>query len=134
MEKTYRFVTILSIIGLMLGLYLISQQFQNPLTTPCSISETINCDAVISGPVSKTLGIPTPLIGIVGYALILFGSIKKLPKLMLGMTTFGLAFCGWLGYVELFQLHVICPVCIGCQVIMLSVFLASVNIYRSREK
>lgn len=98
------------------------EQITLPAWTPCTINATVNCDAVIKGEVSKTLGIATPIYGLVGYFLILVGAIIKSKKLVLSMATFGLAFCMYIAYRELFQLRVICPVCIGCQVDMIITF------------
>lgn len=121
-EKYYDWVKILAVVGLLLATYLLWQQFFKPSFQPCNINATVNCDAVIKGPVAKTLGIPTPLIGFIGYIFILYGAIKKMPKLVWGMAAFGLVFCLYIAFVELIQLKVICPVCIGCQLDMIAVF------------
>lgn len=117
-------------LGVLLAVYLLWQQIAQPAFKPCSINATINCDAVISGPVSKTFGISTPLFGLVGYIVILIASILKKPKLMLSMATFGLVFCLWIAYQELVLLRVICPVCILCQIVMLSVFTLSIKVQK----
>jgi uncharacterized membrane protein len=36
-----------------------------------------------------------------------------------------LIFCISIAYIELFKLNVICPVCITCQILMISVFILS---------
>lgn len=131
--KIYTYLKILSVLGILLGAYLLWQQMAQPLFKPCNINATINCEAVISGPVAKTLGIPTPLYGLIGYTVILFAAIYKKPKLLLGTTIFGLGFCLWLAYVELFQLRVICPICIACQLIMLTIFILALRIKKSIE-
>jgi uncharacterized membrane protein len=88
---------------------------------------------MISGSVSKTLGIPTPLYGLIGYICIFIAAILKKKRTILGFATFGLLFCLWIAYQELFLLHVICPVCILCQLIMISVFsLATILIFKNR--
>lgn len=131
-SKILLILKVLAIIGLSLSLYLLSQQIFQPEFRPCTINATINCDAVIDGPVAKTLGIPTPLYGLMGYLFILYGAFKKNKKLILGMTTFGMAFCAYIGYIELVQLRVICPVCIGCQIDMLLAFIFSIILYRQK--
>ncbi len=131
MEK-YKWVKALSFIGVLLSIYLLWQQIAQPEFQPCNISETVNCDAVISGPVAKTLGISTPLYGLIGYVVIFIAAHVKKNKLMLGMTTFGLLFCLRLTYIELFQLNVVCPVCISCQVVMIAVFVLAVILNRRK--
>jgi uncharacterized membrane protein len=126
-------VKILAVIGITLALYLLWQRYFTPSFKPCSINATVNCDAVISGPVADTLGIPTPLIGLIGYIVILIAAIKKNPKLIFAMSAFGLAFCLYIAYIELIILRVICPVCILCQIDMISVFLISIYLKRKNN-
>jgi len=125
-EKYFDWVKVLGVIGVGLAIFLLWEQLFHPSFQPCNISSTVNCDAVISGVVAKTLGIPTPLIGLVGYIFILIGAFKKNAKLVLGMATFGLLFCLYLGFREIFQLHVLCPVCILCQIDMITVFILGI--------
>lgn len=132
-KKLYTLVSVFAVFGIMLAIYLLYEQITKSTSSICNISESVNCDAIISGPVSKTLGIPTPLIGLVGYICILFASIYKIPKLALGMSTFGLLFCLWIGYRELFELNVICPMCIGCQTIIIVEFILSIILNRKEK-
>jgi len=125
----YKWIIFLAGIGLLLAVYLLWQQLSRPAFQPCYVNSYINCDAVISGPVAKTLGIPTPLYGLCGYIIILIAALMRKPKLLLGVATFGLIFCLRLGYIELFQLKVICPVCISCQLIMLAIFLIGYRLH-----
>lgn len=133
MQKYFNWVKILAVIGIFLALFLLWERYFQPSFKPCNINATINCDAVISGEVSNTLGIPTPLIGLVGYILILFGAFKKNAKLIWGMATFGLAFCLYIAYREIFQLRVICPVCILCQLDMITVFILGYLLNKKKE-
>lgn len=121
-QKLYLAVRILSVIGVLLAVYLLWEQYTKPLAPPCTINATINCDAIISGAVANTLGIPTPIYGLIGYIVIFLSAVFRQKRWLLAMATFGLIFCAWIGYRELFELRVICPVCVACQLIMLSVF------------
>jgi uncharacterized membrane protein len=121
-QKAFFYTKVLAIFGIALAIFLLWEHFFHPSFQPCNINSTVNCNAIISGPVSKTLGIPTPLIGLVGYIVIFIASIMKKKKLVFYMATFGLLFCLWIAYQELFLLKVICPVCILCQLDMITVF------------
>jgi len=132
--KIYFWVKVLAVIGLMLGTYLMYEQITQSAWRPCTINATVNCDAVISGEVAKTLGIPTPLYGLVGYTLILIGAFTKNKKLILGMASFGLAFCMYIAYVELFMLRTVCPVCIGCQIDMIITFILALMLNKREVK
>ncbi len=120
-KTIYNLVKLFSFLGILLAVYLLWQQFFRPEWQPCTINSFINCDAIISGGVAKTFGISTPLIGLIGYIVIFLSSIFRWKKIMLAMAVFGLVFCLWIAYQELFLLKVICPVCIGCQTIMIVV-------------
>src|SRR3990167_2613094 len=129
-NKIYFYIKVLSVIGFLLSAYLLWQQLFRPAFQPCSINATINCDAVISGAVAKTFGIPTPLYGLIGYIVIFLAVFWRNIKLLLAMAAFGLIFCLSIAYIELFQLRVICPVCIGCQIVILSIFALSLKLYK----
>ena len=132
-QKIFSLIKILSVVGFILAVYLLVEQITQSSFRPCTINATINCDAVISGEVAKTLGIPTPLYGLIGYIVIFFASIRRKKKLLLSMAAFGLLFCLWIAYRELFELRVICPVCIACQLIMITVFSFAVTVIRRKE-
>ena len=128
----WNWITILSFIGILLATYLYYSYLTQPEFRPCSISSTINCDAVISGEVSLTLGIPTALYGLVGYLVIFIGSLMKKIKLVISVATFGLLFCLYILSREIFQLSVYCPICIGCLIVMLSIFFLSLKVNKMK--
>lgn len=131
--KRYLAVKILASIGIILALFLLWEQFFHPSFQPCRINSTINCDAVISGAVAKTFGIPTPMYGLVGYIIIFFSAIYQKRRLLLGMATFGLLFCLWIAFREIVQLHVICPVCILCDIDIVTVFILSLLVQKTQD-
>lgn len=131
-NKLFFAVKVLSLVGIILACYLLWQQIFRPESQPCNINATINCDAIISGAVAKTLGIPTPLYGLIGYIVIFFAAIFQRKSLLLGMATFGAAFCLWIGYRELFELKIICPICILCQSIIVIILTLAIIIKRRK--
>lgn len=126
----FQTIKILSIIGIGLAVYLLVEQLTQTSFRPCTINSTINCDAIISGEVAKTFGISTPLYGLIGYIVIFIAALFKKKKLLLSMAGFGLVFCLYIAYQELLILQVICPVCILCQVIMITIFTLSTIIIK----
>jgi len=132
-EKTvWKSINVLSAIGIVLAIYLFYSYLAHPLFQPCSINVTINCDAIIKGAVSKTLGIPTALYGLIGYIVILFSSLFKKRKLLLGMAAFGTLFCLRITFLEVFVIKVICPICLACQLVMLFIFFLSLRLFKSK--
>jgi uncharacterized membrane protein len=131
-SKLFLAVKCLTVVGIILALFLLWEQLFHPSFKPCSINSTINCDAVISGAVSKTLGIPTPLYGLTGYIIMLLAAVYRRKKMLLGMASFGLVFCLYIAYRELLQLHVICPVCIICDFTIITVFILSLMLQQKK--
>lgn len=131
-NKIYQIIKILASVGIVLALYILWQRYFQPPWQPCNISSSINCDAFVNGPIATVFGIPSALIGLIGYILILLSAIFQNKRILLGMTTFGLSFCAWLGYREIFELKVFCPVCLACQIVMLSLFGLALYLIRGK--
>jgi len=132
-KRLFFVIKALSIVGIILALFLLWEQLFHPSFQPCNISAVVNCDAVISGVLAKTLGLPTPLYGLIGYIVIFLASFFRKARLVLAIATFGLGFCLWIAYRELVELAVICPVCIACQIIMLTVFVLGIILVRQNR-
>lgn len=118
----------LSILGITLATYLFYNFLTKPAVESCYINSIVNCDAVTKGSLSTLLGIPVSLIGLTGYTVILFSSFIKNIKLLLFMSSFGMLFCLFITIQEIFLLKVICPVCLLCQLDMLTVFLLALKL------
>lgn len=129
-KRIFFVIKVLSIIGISLAIYLLIEQITQSSFRPCNINTIVNCEAIISGDVAKTFGIPTPLYGLAGYLVILLAAFWKNKKLLLSVASFGLLFCLWIAYKELFELRVICPICIVCQTIMISVFSLAIYLFK----
>lgn len=133
-NKILNLTKIFSFFGILLAVYLFYEQIFHPAFQPCRVNATINCDAIISGSVAKTLGLPTPLYGLIGYIVIFISAFFNRKKTILAMALFGLVFCLWIAYQELFLLKVICPVCIMCQVTMIGVFILSILLLKKKTQ
>lgn len=132
-KKLLFVIKLLAAFGILLAVYLLWQQIApQPQFQVCNISSSVNCDAVISGEVSSVFGVPTPLVGLVGYVVIFFAAMRRNKKLVLGMASFGLLFCMWIAYRELFEIHVICPVCIACQCAMIGIFILGILLQKKK--
>lgn len=125
-NSVWKALICLSILGILLASYLFYNFLTKPLIESCYFNSHINCDAVTKGSLSTLFGIPVSLVGLIGYIVILLCSIFKQKLLVLGMTTFGMIFCLFITYQEVFRLKVICPVCLACQLVMLTVFLLAI--------
>jgi uncharacterized membrane protein len=133
-SKIYSCIQVLSVTGVLVAVYLLWEQIFHPSLQFCNINSVVNCDAIISGKVSRTLGLPTPLYGLIGYVVIFLSSVFQRKKLLLGTATFGLLFCFWIAYQELFLLHVVCPACILCQLLMIAIFILALIVNRAKSE
>ena len=100
--KLYKLAITLSLIGIALATYLFYSYLAPIPPGLCDISATVNCNAVTKGPLAEFMGLPVSLVGLIGYILILYSALMKLPKLMLAMATFGMIFCLRLTILEIF--------------------------------
>jgi uncharacterized membrane protein len=57
--------------------------------------------------------------------------MKQWRRVLLGTAIFGLVFCLRVFFIEIFQLKVICAVCIGCQVLMIGATITSVLLHKN---
>lgn len=116
----------LSIVGVILASYLLYSFYHPKPNLICDINDKVNCQAVTSGSLATFANVPVSLVGLIGYAMILFSALTKRKKLMLGMSIFGMLFCLRLTILEVFFIKILCPVCIACQTVMLLLFVISV--------
>ncbi len=134
-DKLWQWISILSVTGILLALYLLYNFLAPNPSDICSFSASVNCDPVTKGSLALFFGIPVALIGLIGYMSMLYGSIKRMIGLTLFMVTFGMLFCLRLTYLEIVVEHIVCPVCTACQIVMAVIFFLALTIFlRRRDK
>ncbi|MET9491710.1 vitamin K epoxide reductase family protein [Nocardia sp. NPDC006630] len=86
----------------------------------CSIDQTISCTTVMDSDQAAAFGFPNPIIGVVGYSVVVTLGVLAianvgLPRWVWGGLWVGLAagmgFIGWLIYQAVFLIHALCPWC-----------------------
>lgn len=114
-----------SLVGVALATYLL-YSFYNPKPSLfCDINDKVNCQAVVTGSLATFAGTPVSLVGLIGYAFLLFAGLTYKVKLAFAVSVFGMIFCLRLTILELFFIKVICPICMACQIIMFFIFIIS---------
>ncbi len=123
-------VSVLSLVGLLISLYLLA--YSLGLTGPvmCGIGD---CEAVQTSPYSYIGPIPISGIGAVGYVVLLvlaflglqprFARSRVVTLLLLGGSLFGVAVSAYLTYLEAFVIHAWCQWCVGSAVIITVIFI-----------
>lgn len=100
----------------------------------CNINDTLNCDIVNKGPFSEFFGVSVALIGLIGYAFLLIGSLLKLKTpedrsltiFLLALACGGFGFSLYLTSIEAMVLHAWCVICVTSQLIMLGFMIMSI--------
>jgi uncharacterized membrane protein len=93
----------------------------NPAYVPsCSINPVLSCGSVMITPQASAFGFPNPLIGIVGFTVVVVTGVLavarvRLPRwywggLAIG-TLLGVAFIHWLIFQSLYRIGALCPYC-----------------------
>ncbi|MDG4798804.1 vitamin K epoxide reductase family protein [Micromonospora sp. WMMD1082] len=98
----------------------------------CSINPILSCGSVMITPQAAAFGIPNPLIGIAGFAVvttigvILLAGVRLPGWCWLGLqagATFGVVFVHWLVYQSLYVISALCPYCMVVWVVTIAIFL-----------
>lgn len=124
---------LLSLAGCFISAYLYLYKIGKIGTLACG---TGGCETVQLSQWSRFGGLEVSLIGLLGYAVLLGLSLMALQHpvssrspamtLLLILSGFGVAFTGYLTYLELFVIHAVCRWCIGSAAIICAIFIVAV--------
>jgi len=112
-------------LGLIAALFAAAEVLDPGLASVCSVSSSISCSRVLTSGLTSTLGIPDFAWGVGGFVAILVaaGLAEQRPRdrgrayALLSLTSAGVALALYLLYVEVAQIHAICPVCVTAYVL-----------------
>jgi uncharacterized membrane protein len=132
---------LLSLAGFFISAYLYLYKIGKIGTLACG---TGGCETVQLSQWSRFGGLEVSLIGLLGYALLLGLTLVALQHppssrsrpmtLLLIFSGLGVAFTGYLTYLELFVIHAICRWCVGSAVIILGIFIVGLLEYRRTQR
>jgi uncharacterized membrane protein len=109
---------VVALVGLGIATYLTIVHYAGG-TSVCAIAP--GCETVQKSRYAELAGVPVALLGALGYLAIL-ATLARDDEWARTATAFlaivGLAFSGWLTYVEVFELHAICIWCVGSAICM----------------
>ena len=133
------FALALTLLGLFDSLYLLYSYTSSSRPMVCIGT---GCDAVRASAYSSLWGVPVPVFGVAGYALLaivifaepLFtAALARLARFVfLGMTGIGFLFSLYLDYLQAFVIHSYCAWCVASGIVMAALFaLAIWNVVRA---
>lgn len=107
----------------------------------CDLNPIIACGSVINTQQASAFGFPNPIIGIVGFSIVLTIGMAMLAGarfkrwfwigLQLG-TVFGIGFVTWLQYQSIYSIGALCPYCMVVWAVMIPTFIYT-TVHNIRE-
>ena len=123
-------LALLALVGVLISAYMSAYKFGLLGTILCG---TGGCETVQNSPWAVFMGVPVPLIGLVGYGGLLVLSLagiqprfeddRRIAALLLIGATIGLAFSAYLTWLEFAVIHAWCRWCIISAVLATLIFL-----------
>jgi uncharacterized membrane protein len=133
-------MALVSLLGLLLGIYLTLYHYGFIGTIACGIS---SCEKVQSSRWSMLLGLPVALWGAGYYATMLalsiaglqpqFADSSRLASIVLLLAAWGAVFTAWLNYLEAFRLEAWCEWCLGSATIVAILLILAILNWRERN-
>jgi uncharacterized membrane protein len=135
------FVLIAGVIGLLASMTLTVEKIRmllNPSYVPsCNINPIVSCGSVMVTPQASIMGFPNPLLGLVGFTLVVVTGVLAVTKVPLpqwywvGLTIgvlIGAAFVHWLIFQSLYRIGALCPYCMVVWAVTISLLVVVASI------
>jgi uncharacterized membrane protein len=125
-------------LGLIVALFATAEFLDPSLTSVCTFSAFFSCGAVAKSGLTTTLYVPDWAWGVVGFvAILVVAALAEAHKkdlryayALLLLTTAGVGLAMYLLYVELVQIHALCPVCLTAYVFGIIAWLGTLMLVR----
>jgi uncharacterized membrane protein len=134
-------VLIAGVIGLAASMTLTVEKIDillNPSYVPsCNINPIVSCGSVMVTPQASVLGFPNPLLGLVGFTVVIVTGVLAVAKVDLpqwywiGLTVgtlIGVVFVHWLIFQSLYRIGALCPYCMVVWVVTVSLLVVVASI------
>jgi uncharacterized membrane protein len=134
-------VLIAGVIGLVASMTLTVEKIdilRNPSYVPsCDINPVVSCGSVMVTPQASVLGFPNPLLGLLGFTVVVVTGVLAVAKVSLpqwywyGLTVgvlIGSVFVHWLIFQSLYRIGALCPYCMVVWVITISLLVVVASI------
>lgn len=147
-KRRLKWFSALNFLAIFITGYLTYLHYKPSASTICKINEYWDCDVVNKSVYSELFGVPVAVLGLLTYLLLFFmaRAIRKGMKFtrfhpsltntnllwfLFGVVAFGVAFSGYLTYIEIAVLRAICIFCFAQQIIIILDFLILFGILKS---
>lgn len=134
-------VLIAGVLGLLASLTLTVEKVKlllNPSYVPsCNFNPIVSCGSVMVTPQASVLGFPNPLLGLVGFTVVVVTGVLAVAKIPLPQwywvglavgTLLGAVFVHWLIFQSLYRIGALCPYCMVVWVVTISLLVVVLSI------
>jgi uncharacterized membrane protein len=134
-------VLIAGVIGLAASMALTIEKFKLLLdphyVPPCNINPIVSCGSVMTTPQASLLGFPNPLLGIIGFTVVLITGVLAVAKVQLPQwywiglavgTLIGAVLVHWLIFQSLYRIGALCPYCMVVWAVTIPLLVVLVSI------
>ncbi len=134
-------VLIAGVIGLAASMTLTVEKIEllrNPSYVPtCNFNPIVSCGSVMVTPQASVLGFPNPLLGLVGFTVVVVTGVLAVTKVALpqwywvGLTAgilIGSVFVHWLIFQSLYRIGALCPYCMVVWAVTISLLVVVASI------
>jgi uncharacterized membrane protein len=134
-------VLIAGAIGLLASMTLTVEKIKillNPSYVPsCNVNPIVSCGSVMTTPQASVLGFPNPLLGIVGFTVVVVTGVLAVTKVSLprwywaGLAAgilIGAVFVNWLIFQSLYRVGALCPYCMVVWVVTFTLLVVVTSI------
>lgn len=133
---------LLAVFGMLISVYLAYQHYKPVGGAFCNVNDYVSCDIVNKSIYAEIFNIPVAIFGFLAYLIIFtaaFGLLKeKLPASILKLTALftgaSLGFSIYLTTMEFFVLRAVCIFCVTSQIIILFIFIISLNLWLKHRR
>ena len=124
MERLSAAYLVVAASGIGLAIY-VTNEYLTQNFTSCNINQFLSCGGVYQSGHTSLFGIPFYLMGLIWFSLLLaiglwtsqFGKKPVNSEILLPILMIGNVFTGYLWYLELAVIHIICPLCVSLYVV-----------------
>jgi uncharacterized membrane protein len=134
-------VLIAGVIGLAASMALTVEKFKillDPHYVPsCNINPIVSCGSVMTTPQASLLGFPNPLLGVIGFTVVVVTGVLAVAKIPLPQwywiglavgTLIGAVLVHWLIFQSLYRIGALCPYCMVVWAVTIPLLVVLVSI------
>ena len=126
-------IAVFALFGVLISLYMLLYHLGMLGSILCGSG---GCETVQNSPWANFLGVPVPLIGLLGYGALMAAALaglqpalagdRRIPLVLVTGAVIALVFTAYLNYIEAFVIRAWCRWCIGSAVVVGVLFLATI--------